>query len=272
MPGWSLTGSVFGMHATAVNPPATADAVPVAIVSLCSWPGSRRCTWMSMSPGATIQPGLHVEHLGAVGRQRLADARDAAVLDQDVELAVTPVRGVDHASAFQQRLHQSVLVLLSGEQIQHRHPHRDAVGDLLEDHRIRAVGDVGIDLDAAVHRPGVHDDHVGLGARRTRSGVRPNSVKYSRVDGMKWPCIRSCWMRSIMTTSAPATASSIDVVGAHAEARQLRRHQRRRPAGPDLGAHLVQQLDVRAQHAAVQQVADDRDLQSVAAASCARES
>ena len=32
----SLTGSVFGMHATAVNPPATAAHVPVAIVSLCS--------------------------------------------------------------------------------------------------------------------------------------------------------------------------------------------------------------------------------------------
>ena len=40
----SLTGVVLGIHATAVNPPATADAVPVATVSLCSWPGSRRCT------------------------------------------------------------------------------------------------------------------------------------------------------------------------------------------------------------------------------------
>ena len=29
-------------------------------------------------------------------------------------------------------------------------------------------------------------------ARRRRSGVSPNSVKYSRTDGMKWPCIRSC--------------------------------------------------------------------------------
>ena len=40
----SQIGDVLGMHATAVKPPATADAVPVAIVSLCSWPGSRRCT------------------------------------------------------------------------------------------------------------------------------------------------------------------------------------------------------------------------------------
>ena len=53
---WSLTGSVLGMQATAVKPPATADAAPVAIVSLCSCPGSRRCTCMSMRPGVTTQP------------------------------------------------------------------------------------------------------------------------------------------------------------------------------------------------------------------------
>ncbi len=35
-PALSLTGDVFGMHATAVKPPATAAAVPVATVSLCS--------------------------------------------------------------------------------------------------------------------------------------------------------------------------------------------------------------------------------------------
>ena len=32
---------------------ATADAVPVATVSLCSWPGSRRCTCMSMTVSYT---------------------------------------------------------------------------------------------------------------------------------------------------------------------------------------------------------------------------
>jgi hypothetical protein len=33
--GESSAGSVFGMHATAVKPPATAAAAPVAMVSLC---------------------------------------------------------------------------------------------------------------------------------------------------------------------------------------------------------------------------------------------
>ena len=38
----SSGGSVFGMQATAVNPPAAAAAVPVSIVSHSSKPGSRR--------------------------------------------------------------------------------------------------------------------------------------------------------------------------------------------------------------------------------------
>jgi hypothetical protein len=52
----SMAGSVFGMHATDVTPPATAAAVPVAMVSSSSRPGSRRWTCMSISPGATIIP------------------------------------------------------------------------------------------------------------------------------------------------------------------------------------------------------------------------
>ena len=49
----------------------------------------------------------------------------------------------------------------------------------------------------------------------------------------------------------------------HAEPLDAGGHQRRRAAHPDLGAELRQQQHVRAQHAAVQQVADDGDLQPV---------
>src|SRR6266404_2555256 len=52
----SFTGSVFAIAATVVKPPAIAAATPDAIVSLCSPPGSRRCTCMSMSPGITQRP------------------------------------------------------------------------------------------------------------------------------------------------------------------------------------------------------------------------
>ena len=51
MTGWSMTGLVFAMVNTAVNPPFAAAADPVAMVSVSSRPGSRRCTWMSTRPG-----------------------------------------------------------------------------------------------------------------------------------------------------------------------------------------------------------------------------
>ena len=44
------------MQHTDVNPPAAAARDPLSIVSACSNPGSRRCTCMSMNPGATIIP------------------------------------------------------------------------------------------------------------------------------------------------------------------------------------------------------------------------
>src|SRR5438105_1299642 len=48
------------MHATDVTPPAKAAAVPVAMVSSSSRPGSRRWTCMSISPGQTILPAASI--------------------------------------------------------------------------------------------------------------------------------------------------------------------------------------------------------------------
>ena len=98
-PALSFTGLVFGMHATAVKPPATAEATPVATVSLCSCPGSRRCTCMSMKPGHTISPAGTIDDLGAVRLQVLADIRDAIAVDQHVEHAVPAIGRVDDPSA-----------------------------------------------------------------------------------------------------------------------------------------------------------------------------
>ena len=85
------------MQATAVKPPATADAVPVATVSLCSCPGSRRCTCMSIRPGHTTQPrGTSTTVAPSAGRSR-PTAAIAIAVDQHVEVAVEPVGRVDHA-------------------------------------------------------------------------------------------------------------------------------------------------------------------------------
>jgi len=68
-------------------------------------------------------------------------------------------------------------------------------------------------------------------------------------------------MRSIITASASFTASR----HSSSRARRVARcppASAWRPAGPHLDAHLREQVDVRAEHAAVQHVADDGHLQA----------
>src|SRR5215470_5656268 len=157
-PALSLTGAVLGMQATAVNPPATAAAVPVATVSLCSCPGSRRCTCMSIRPGHTIRPlGISTTVTPSAGRSRPTRATRSA----SIRMSKTPSRPLA-GSTSRPPLSSRFIFDPAREKIQHGHPHGDAVGDLFKNHRIRTVGDVRRDLDAAVHWPGVHDDDVGL--------------------------------------------------------------------------------------------------------------
>jgi hypothetical protein len=60
---------VFGMQQMVVKPPAAAAAVPVAIVSLCSPPGTRRWTWTSINPGATTMPDASKTDAPAASRE-----------------------------------------------------------------------------------------------------------------------------------------------------------------------------------------------------------
>src|SRR6478672_12884147 len=160
-PALSLTGAVFGMHATAVKPPATADAVPVATVSLCSCPGSRRCTCMSMRPG-------HTTRLGGISTTvtPAATARSrptSAMRSFSIRMSNTPSRPFT-GSTTRPPLSSRFIFYSTRQQVQHGHADGDAVGHLLENHRIGAVRDFGGDFDAAIHRTRMHDDHVGLRA------------------------------------------------------------------------------------------------------------
>src|SRR5690606_36195927 len=47
-----------------------------------------------------------------------------------------------------------------GDDAQYGHANRDAVGDLFPDDGTATVSEAGFDLDAAVHRPRMHDDGV----------------------------------------------------------------------------------------------------------------
>ena len=97
----STTGSVLGIATTAQKPPAAAARVPVSRSSLCSWPGTRRCTWGSTKAGSTWRP-VAVDDLGALGHLGAAGGREldqAPVEDDEVEGAVDPLAGVEDAGA-----------------------------------------------------------------------------------------------------------------------------------------------------------------------------
>ncbi len=83
----SFTGLVLGMQQMEVKPPAAAAREPLSMVSACSKPGSRRCTCMSMKPGATIMPAA--SNTSALGEERFgATPAIAAVHDEHVGDAV----------------------------------------------------------------------------------------------------------------------------------------------------------------------------------------
>ena len=75
---------MFGIATTAVNPPSAAARAPVSIVSASSLPGSRKCTWMSTSPGATTQPSASSTRAPAGASSAGADLGDHAVAHQHV--------------------------------------------------------------------------------------------------------------------------------------------------------------------------------------------
>jgi hypothetical protein len=59
----------------------------------------------------------------------------------------------------------------------HRDPHFDLFGDRRAD---GIVGDAAVDLDPAVHRAGVHDDRIGLGAGEALWGEAVERVIFAR--------------------------------------------------------------------------------------------
>src|SRR4051794_18430549 len=156
-PALSFTGDVFGMHATAVNPPATAAAVPVATVSLCSCPGSRRWTCMSIKPGQRTSPSGILTTVVSESTVRSRPTR--APRAPSIITSNAPSRPFT-GSTTRPPLSSRFIFNSAREQVQHGHPHGNAVRDLFENHRIRTIGHFRCDLHAAVHRPGVHDDHV----------------------------------------------------------------------------------------------------------------
>ena len=75
--------AVLGISNTAVTPPSAAARVPVSRSSLCSLPGSRKCTCVSITPGSTCRP-LASNTSPALACRKIADGGDLAVAHADI--------------------------------------------------------------------------------------------------------------------------------------------------------------------------------------------
>ena len=124
-----------------------------------------------------------------------------------------------------------------------------------DDERVGRVGDARVDLDAAVHRPGVHDLLAGpqpLGrdppARRVLAQAR--DVVRARLHPL---------VLHAEDVDDVGVADRVDV-GRHLR-RQLARQQRRRADERRPDPDERERLDERARDARVEDVADDRDVQ-----------
>ena len=145
----------------------------------------------------------------------------------------------------------------SRQNAHHRHAYRDAERHLRQDHRLRAVRHRRIDFHAAVHRTRVHDDRIRLGQRQA---LRRQAVALEVF-------LRRRQQRAAHALVLQAQHDDhVDVLQAfvhvgedpHAHLFQAARQQRVRADRAHFRhAQRGQRVDVRARHAAVQDVADD---------------
>src|SRR5712692_438285 len=171
----SLTGLVFAIAATAVNPPAAAAASPVAMVSLYSKPGSRRWTCISRKPGATTQPWASMMRGAGRGSSGVCckgvriSGPSAIILPSAIHTSTC--RSIPWAGSITRppRMRMSTLTS-SQEQIQERHADGHAVGHLGENHRLEPIRHLWRNLYAAVHGPWMHHEHAGFGTPQTFRG------------------------------------------------------------------------------------------------------
>src|SRR5579863_7634542 len=117
-----------------VNPPAAAARAPVSMVSACSKPGSRRCTCMSMKPGATTIP---VASKTCAPWQERSGATPAL---RPSTISTSATRSVLVAGSITRPFLITIGMGLSNHLLEHRHAHGDAVLYLIEDHRALEIG------------------------------------------------------------------------------------------------------------------------------------
>src|SRR5882757_9754118 len=167
----SITGLVSGWQTMVVMPPAAAAWLAEAKVSRWLAPGSPTKARMSISPGATTLPAQLTMSVPSGTPAAPMPRRDARITPSAISTSPKMSRSREGSirRALASRIGRRSVSMMSrvgqvaGQRFQHRHPHRHAHFHLLADQRLRAVGDDGVDFDAAVHRPRMHHQRVRFG-------------------------------------------------------------------------------------------------------------
>src|SRR6266480_212293 len=103
---------------------------------------------MSMKPGQTTSPLGSPTTVVSASTGRLRPT--CAIRSPSISTSKAPSRPLA-GSTIRPPLSSRLIFDSTGQQIQHGHANRDTVGDLLQDHRVRTVGDLRRDLDTAIH-------------------------------------------------------------------------------------------------------------------------
>src|SRR5437868_3229867 len=137
------------MQQTVVKPPAAAASVPVRIVSFSSKPGSRRCVCRSTNPGVTTSLAASIVLAPAGAANPLPTSATTPSRSSTSTVASTPLAGsitrpprIRMGASLPETVLDRPATVASCHQVEQRHAHRHAVGHLLLDHALGAVGHV----------------------------------------------------------------------------------------------------------------------------------
>ncbi|MFM1944055.1 MAG: hypothetical protein RI897_3037, partial [Verrucomicrobiota bacterium] len=145
---------------------------------------------------------------------------------------------------------------------QHGHADGEAVGDLFENYRAVAIGELAVDLDASVDGAGMHDDGVGFGAfepffiQAEQAGVFADAGEH----GFALAFV----LDAEEVDDIGAFDCVVDVVAdAAAEAFEESGDQSAGACESDFGTEFGEAPDIGAGDAAVEDIAEDGDLEAL---------
>src|ERR1700730_896892 len=181
----SFTGLVLGMQHTAVKPPRAAARVPVSMLSEDSWPGSRKCTCMSIKPGAIINPaaskisasrtllifpGAPICAIFSPSRRMSCAASVFVAASSTLPFLISSMRGF----LFFWRGGRATPCFIRGggfsafrrsgdQQEQQWHAHGDTVGHLFENARLRSIRHFRRNFHYAIHGAWMQNKRTWIG-------------------------------------------------------------------------------------------------------------